>query len=141
MLARERQVYIPDRVNLYYSLLSTDLNDHITVSDKTIKNSKITPGPEAKSWVQQIKVSLCLIGINDLYPQRSILGQRPDVVKIKKTMVELSQRWVCLTIAEKINSQQPIQVCDYSKIDTLITELSPDSAVLTPYLEAGIKVL
>ena len=56
-------------------------------------------------------------------------------------MVESSQRLVCLTIAEKINSQQPIQVCDYSKIDTLITELLPEDALLEPYKEAGIKVL
>jgi DeoR/GlpR family transcriptional regulator of sugar metabolism len=56
-------------------------------------------------------------------------------------MVESSQRLVCLTIAEKINSQQPIQVCDYSKIDTLITELSPDDDLLKPYGQAGIKLL
>jgi DeoR/GlpR family transcriptional regulator of sugar metabolism len=56
-------------------------------------------------------------------------------------MVESSQRLVCLTIAEKINSQQPIQVCESSKIDTLITELCADDELLKPYVEAGIKVL
>ncbi|HWI91049.1 MAG TPA: hypothetical protein VNT20_07225, partial [Flavisolibacter sp.] len=63
------------------------------------------------------------------------------VVQIKKAMVESSQRLVCLSIAEKINSQQPIQVCEYSKIDTLITELLPDDELLKPYVQAGIKVL
>ena len=61
--------------------------------------------------------------------------------KLKKQWWNLRKKLVCLTIAEKINSQQPIQVCDYSKIDTLITELSPDDALLKPYVEAGIKVL
>jgi DeoR/GlpR family transcriptional regulator of sugar metabolism len=64
-----------------------------------------------------------------------------DVVQIKKAMVESSQRLVCLTIAEKINSQQPIQVCQLSKIDTLITELPPDDPILKPYVQAGIRVM
>jgi len=64
-----------------------------------------------------------------------------DVVQIKKAMVESSQRLVCLTIAEKINSQQPIQVCHSSKIDTLITELYADEPILQPYKDAGINVL
>jgi DeoR/GlpR family transcriptional regulator of sugar metabolism len=62
-------------------------------------------------------------------------------VQIKKAMIESAQKLVCLTIAEKINSQQPIQVCDLKKIDILITELPPDDPLLQPYIKAGIKVL
>ena len=81
------------------------------------------------------------MGINALNLQTGVSDNDWDVVQIKKAMVESSQKLVCLTIAEKVNSQQPIQVCDYSKIDTLITELSPDDPLLQPYIEAGIKVL
>jgi DeoR/GlpR family transcriptional regulator of sugar metabolism len=56
-------------------------------------------------------------------------------------MVESTQKLVCLTIAEKINSQQPLQICECAKIDTLITELSPDDPLLRPYKNAGIQVL
>jgi DeoR/GlpR family transcriptional regulator of sugar metabolism len=56
-------------------------------------------------------------------------------------MIESARKLVCLTIAEKINSQQPIQVCEISKIDTLITELSSDDPILKPYQETGINVL
>jgi DeoR/GlpR family transcriptional regulator of sugar metabolism len=62
-------------------------------------------------------------------------------VQIKKAMVESSQKLVCLTIAEKINSQQPLQVCESAKIDILVTELSPDDPLLKPYKNAGIQVL
>jgi DeoR/GlpR family transcriptional regulator of sugar metabolism len=56
-------------------------------------------------------------------------------------MVEASKKLICLTISEKINSQQPFQVCDSKKIHTLITELSPDDPLLKQYKEAGITVL
>jgi DeoR/GlpR family transcriptional regulator of sugar metabolism len=62
-------------------------------------------------------------------------------VQIKKAMVESAQKVVCLTISEKINSQQPIDICQYSKIDVLITELPPDSDLLKPYVDAGITVM
>ena len=38
-----------------------------------------------------------------------------DVVQIKKAMIESAKKIVCLTIAEKINSQQPIQICEIAK--------------------------
>jgi len=56
-------------------------------------------------------------------------------------MIASSQKTVCLTIAEKINTLQPIHVCDVLKIDTLITELPPDHPMLQPYAAAGVKVL
>jgi DeoR/GlpR family transcriptional regulator of sugar metabolism len=56
-------------------------------------------------------------------------------------MIESSQKVVCLAIAEKINTFQPIHICDVSKIDILITELPYDDPLLKPYSDAGIKVL
>ena len=56
-------------------------------------------------------------------------------------MIESTRKLVCLTISEKINSQQPIQVCDIKKIDMLITELPADDALLEPYVRAGITVI
>jgi DeoR/GlpR family transcriptional regulator of sugar metabolism len=56
-------------------------------------------------------------------------------------MVESAQKVVCLSIAEKINSIQPIHICDISKIHMLITELSPDDPLLKPYRDAGIEVI
>jgi DeoR/GlpR family transcriptional regulator of sugar metabolism len=47
---------------------------------------------------------------------------------------------VCLSIAEKINSVQPIRVCGLEDIDLLITELPPEDALLKPYVDAGLKV-
>ncbi|MDP9229732.1 MAG: DeoR family transcriptional regulator, partial [Bacteroidota bacterium] len=64
-----------------------------------------------------------------------------DVVQIKKAMMESAQKIICLTISEKVNTLQPIHICDLDKIHILITELSPDDPVLQPYVDAGITVL
>ena len=80
-------------------------------------------------------------GYKSLNLARGVSDNDWEVVQIKKAMVESSQRLVCLTISEKINSHQPLQVCDSKKIDTLITELSPDDPILEPYVRAGINVI
>ena len=133
--------FISGSIPAIYEYMNHPNIDVIIVGDKISKNSKITVGLEAVSKIRQLKADLCFLGINALNLERGVSDNDWDVVQIKKAMVESSQKLVCLTIAEKINSQQPIQVCESSKIDTLITELTPDDAILKPYINAGINVL
>jgi DeoR/GlpR family transcriptional regulator of sugar metabolism len=46
-----------------------------------------------------------------------------------------------LSIAEKINTVQPIRVCGINEIDMLITELPAGDAIFKPYLQAGVQVV
>ena len=115
--------------------------DVIVIGDKISKNSKITVGLEAISRIRQIRADICFLGINAIHLDHGVSDNDWEVVQIKKAMIESAQKLVCLTIAEKINTQQPIKVCETSKIDTLITERSPDDPILQPYIKAGIKVL
>jgi DeoR/GlpR family transcriptional regulator of sugar metabolism len=133
--------FISGSIPAIYEYMNHPNIDVIVIGDKISKNSKITVGLEAISRIRQLKADICFMGINALNLEGGVSDNDWEVVQIKKAMVESSQRLVCLSIAEKINSQQPIQVCEYSKIDTLITELLPDDELLKPYVQAGIKVL
>ena len=115
--------------------------DVIVIGDRISKNSKITVGPEAISKIRQLKADICLLGTNAIDVKHGITENDWDVVQLKRAMIESSQKIVSLTIAEKINSFQPIQICDLGKIHTLITELPPDDPSLKPYAEMGIEVL
>jgi DeoR/GlpR family transcriptional regulator of sugar metabolism len=113
----------------------------IAIGDKISKDSKITVGSDAISGIKKLKVDLCILGISAINLENGVSDNDWEVVQVKKAMVESANRLVCLTIAEKVNSQQPLQICDYKKIDTLITELSPDDELLRPYVRAGINVI
>ncbi len=113
----------------------------VVVGDKLSKNSKITLGADALSRINTLKPDLCFLGINAINISDGITDSDWDVVQLKQAMIDSSQKVVCLTISEKINSLQPIQVCDLSKIDVLITELPKDHPVLKPYVAAGLTVL
>jgi len=113
----------------------------ILIGDKISKNSKITVGSEAIAKIKSMKADLCILGTNAIDTEHGITDNDWEVVQLKKAMIESCKKVVCLTIAEKVNTVQPIQVCGLKDIDTLITELDPKDPVLRTYVDAGIDVL
>jgi DeoR/GlpR family transcriptional regulator of sugar metabolism len=115
--------------------------DVIVIGDKVSKHSKITAGADAIAKIKQIRADLCFLGINAIDIKHGITDSDWDVVQLKRTMVESSQKVVCLSISEKINTFQPIKICDVQDTDILITEQSPTDPLLIPYQEAGLKII
>jgi DeoR/GlpR family transcriptional regulator of sugar metabolism len=115
--------------------------DVIVIGDKLSKNSKITLGADAITRINTLKPDLCFLGINAIDMNHGITDSDWDVVQLKQAMIEASQKVVCLTISEKINTMQPVKVCELAKIDVLITELPGDHPLLKPYADAGITVM
>jgi DeoR/GlpR family transcriptional regulator of sugar metabolism len=113
----------------------------ILIGDKVNKNSKITVGGDAIAKIKQIKADLCLMGVNSIDPGHGVTDNDWDVVQVKKAMIESSQKTVCLTISEKLNSFQPIKICGIEDINMLITELSPGDKLLEPYKRSGVDIL
>lgn len=113
----------------------------IVLGDKLSKVSKITVGADAMSRIKSIKADICFLGINAIDMEHGIMDNDWDVVQLKQQMIISSQKTVCLTISEKINTMQPIHVCAVNKIDILITELPANDPLLQPYVDAGITVL
>jgi DeoR/GlpR family transcriptional regulator of sugar metabolism len=93
------------------------------------------------SKIKNIKADLCILGANAIDLEHGMTDNDWDVVQLKQQMIESSRQTVCLTIAEKMNTVQPIRICDLTKIHSLITELEPDDPVLRPYQNAGIRIL
>ncbi len=113
----------------------------IVIGDKLSKNSKITLGADALTRIKTLKPDLCFLGINAIDIHHGITDNDWDVVQLKQTMIASSQKVVCLTISEKINTIQPIHICELSKICILITELPNDHPLLKPFVAAGITVI
>lgn len=112
----------------------------ILIGDKISKNSKITVGSQAIAKIKEVKADICFLGTNAIDIEHGITDNDWEVVQLKKAMIESSKKVVCLTIAEKVNTVQPIRVCGLNEIDMLITELEPDNDLLKPYVLAGLEV-
>lgn len=133
--------FISGSIPAVVEYMNHPLIDVIVLGDKISKVSKITIGADALARIKSIKADLCILGINAIDMEHGITDNDWDVVQLKQQMISSSQKIVCLTISEKLNSMQPIHVCAVNKIDVLITELDPAHPLLIPYVEAGITVI
>jgi DeoR/GlpR family transcriptional regulator of sugar metabolism len=113
----------------------------IFIGDKLSKSSQISIGAEAILKIRQFKVDLCFLGINALDLEHGLTDNDYDVVQVKKAMRESASKVVALSISEKINTVQNIQVCKANELDMLVTELSPDNKIFDPYKKAGMSIL
>ena len=115
--------------------------DVILIGDKLSKNAKITVGGDAIARIRQIRADLCILGINAIDIRHGVTDNDWDVVQVKKAMIESAEKVICVSILEKTNSYQPIQICTLEEIDILITESDPDNPILKSYKDAGIRVM
>ena len=113
----------------------------IFIGDRISKSSQLTVGGEAISRIRQIKADLCILGTNAIDIEHGVTDNDWEVVQVKKAMVESSKKVVSLTISEKLNSTQRLQVCRLNETDVLITELHPGDALLSSYSNSGLQVL
>jgi DeoR/GlpR family transcriptional regulator of sugar metabolism len=113
----------------------------IIIGDKISKNSKITVGANTVTQMQKVNADICFLGVNALDIHSGLTDNDWEVMQIKKAMIECSKKVIALSISEKLNTAEHLQVCDIKNLDILITELNPASEVLLPYKEKGIEVL
>ena len=112
MLKREREAYFPYRVNLYYSVLTTDLSQHTTSGDKSFISKNNVNIESRKSH---------------------------HAIDMQNALVPASQKVDCLINSKKFNSQRLVEVCEFSKINTLFSKSSPGE-LAQPNLVATIQM-
>jgi DeoR/GlpR family transcriptional regulator of sugar metabolism len=124
---------------------ATEFTNHpnievVILGDKLSKNSKITVGAETILKIQQIKADLCFIGINAIDILGGLMDNDWDVVQVKRAMINSAKKVIALSISEKVNTFEPLKICEADEIDILVTELEPESDKLQPYKSKGIRI-
>jgi len=114
--------------------------DIIFIGDRLSKASQITVGAEAILKIRSFRADLCFLGANALDTEHGLTDNDWEVVQVKKAMIESAAQSYILTISEKLNSSQPVQVSPLQGLDGLITELDVSDERLDPYRKKGIAV-
>lgn len=115
--------------------------DVIIIGDKLSKSSKLTVGADAIFKIKQLKADICFIGTNAIDATNGLTDNDWEVVQVKKAIIESSTKVVSLSISEKINTTQPIKICDANNINILITELDNSNEILIPFKKLGTQIL
>ena len=97
------------------------------------RNSYICTGASVASEIASLHVDLCLLGTNGLALNEGITDYDWEVAQVKKAILKSAEKSAVLSISEKLDTVQKVQVCKLSSIDYLITELYPNDEKLESY--------
>ena len=122
-------------------LLEHPLIETIFIGGKLSHDAQIAIGGDAIRTIMSVKADLCFLGMGNLDSQFGLTEFDWEVVQLKKAIVESSKKVVALTISEKLNSSQRFKVCAATEIHTLITELTPQDALLEPFGLKGLEII
>ena len=141
---------LPDTLNATFitvslpvalELLKHPSSEVIFLGNKLVKDSQIAVGAEVIQRLSEINADLCFLGTNSIHPEKGITDIDWEVIEVKKAMVRSANTVVSLSIAEKLNTSQKLQVCKLDQVDILITELLPGNDLFIPFIKKGVKVL
>ncbi len=143
---------LPQKLNLTFftsSLpMAIELLNNISKNDKVIfiggklsRGSQLATGGSTINILSEIKADICFLGTGWLDVNEGITAIDWEIAQLKKAMINASKRLISLTISEKLNTINRYKICDINALDTLVTELDPNSTVLDQYRERGIKLL
>ena len=143
---------LPQNLNLTFftpSLpMAIELLNNVSEDDKVIfiggklsRRSQLATGGSTIQILSEIKADICFLGTGWLDVNKGVTAIDWEIAQLKKAMINASKRLVSLTITEKLNTINRYKICDINELDTLVTELDPNSEMLDQYREKNIKLL
>jgi DeoR/GlpR family transcriptional regulator of sugar metabolism len=119
--------------NVSFVLADHENLEVITIGGRLVKNNNIHTGASVINELSSIKADLCIIGSNGISVKDGLTDSDWEVVQVLKAMMRSAKKVAVVSIAEKFNTVQKIKISDINAIDYIITELPPDSPVLSSY--------
>jgi DeoR/GlpR family transcriptional regulator of sugar metabolism len=105
------------------------------------KKAFVTMGYETIQTFKNVRADICFLGICSIDINLGITGADYEDCQIKKTLIENSSKIIALTTREKIGTAEPFYISAANTIDTIITDIDPDSREMEIYRSAGIAIL
>lgn len=115
--------------------------DVFFIGGKLSRGSQLATGGSSINILSNITADICFLGTGYLDLAKGITEVDWEIAQMKKAMVDASKHLVSLTISKKLNTVNRYKICDMHTLDTLITELDPNSPFLDDYRELNINLL
>lgn len=130
-----------------YSLpVALRLSEHSSIEviffgGRIMKQARITIGLDTIQQVSNIRADACFLGSSGIDIGTGLMEIDLDVSQLKKALVNISDKVIIMSTSEKIDTKQRFLVCELDRINTLITELDPESKKLEAFKKRGLQVL
>jgi DeoR/GlpR family transcriptional regulator of sugar metabolism len=124
--------------------LAMALNEHenievILLGGKYFKRYQISMGQEALNQLKRFNIDLYFMGLNGLDANKGVTIRHYEESLLKHSMMQISEKVVCGVITEKIGVIEAYQICDYTEIGAIITNLNPKDKLLSAF--TGVELI
>ncbi|QBA64552.1 DeoR/GlpR family DNA-binding transcription regulator [Muriicola soli] len=115
--------------------------DLIFIGGRISRESMISHGAYTIQRLAEVRFDYSFIGTGYVDSLHGLTEFDWDVVQLKKAVIRASKKTILLCISEKLNSQHRFKTCDIHAINSMITELPPESALLNPFRNQDLRLL
>lgn len=113
----------------------------IFIGGRLSKDAQITTGANTVHNLSEITVDFGFIGTGYVDSIYGLTEFDWDIVQTKKAVIAASRKTILLCISEKLNSKHRYKTCNLNQIDTLVTELNPEHALLSTFRKQNLQLL
>jgi len=98
-------------------------------------------GGFAEHMLSNMHAQICIMGATGLSQREGLTKHDIDALQIRKKMIEISRKLICVADSSKLNVSGLVTVCPIDRINTLITDSGIGTAFKNVLEEAGIEVI
>lgn len=123
-------------------LNNSSINDDVhLIGGKLSRDSQLATGGSSINILSEITADICFLGTGYMDIEMGITELDWEIAQMKKAMVKSSKKLVSLTISKKLNTWNRFKICEVMAVDSLVTELDPNSPELKKYHKSGVNLL
>ncbi len=100
-----------------------------------------TVGPQAIEQVGRFRADYALLTVGGLDAEAGITDFNPQEAEVARAMLAHARQLIVVADASKLGRQAPFRVCDLERIDLLITDTVPPTALKVALGRAGATVI
>ncbi|MFJ4499565.1 DeoR/GlpR family DNA-binding transcription regulator [Streptomyces sp. NPDC088864] len=123
------------------ALLDHPAADLFLLGGRVFKHSAVACGAAAVEAAQNVSADLCLLGVTGVHPEAGLTTGDAEEAAMKRALAARAADTYILASSEKIGTASRFRVLPWGKITGLITDASPDDAVLARLAGDGVAVL
>ncbi|MFD6091551.1 DeoR/GlpR family DNA-binding transcription regulator [Oerskovia sp. NPDC060338] len=98
-------------------------------------------GPMAVSMARTLWLDVLVLGMVGIDAQAGLTCGDPDEAGVTSALVEHSRHVIAVGTSDKVGERSFAQICDISRITTLVTDSGATEEQLAPLRDAGVEVI
>lgn len=107
---------------------------------KVFQASQVSLGSEVMQALGDIRPDICFMGVRSLQAEIGFTTLEREEAKIKRKMVEVSQRVVVMATNDKLDTVDHYRICGCEEVDLLIVEQDAPEDKLSAFRERGMEI-